>query len=214
MIRKIFLVFFIIAVNFSSAQTIYEIPFNSENNLIEIVVENNSGSLTEKVEVAAIEFPDWIKFKGDSWETINIIEPEKEASAFFNFSITQEAPINVNDGIKFMILASNGNKIERLINVSVVLPQSYELYQNYPNPFNPSTTISYQLPVQSKINLKVFDILGNKIETIFSGEQTAGFQKLQWQASKYASGMYVYQLTAENSKGEKKIFRNKMLLVK
>ncbi len=76
------------------------------------------------------------------------------------------------------------------------LPAKYSVFQNYPNPFNPSTTISYQLPTQSHVTLKVFDVLGREVATLVNGEQTAGYKSVTWDAADIPTGMYFYRLQA------------------
>lgn len=75
----------------------------------------------------------------------------------------------------------------------------YQLAQNYPNPFNPATTISYQLPVASDVQLEIFDILGKKVATLVSGRQEAGRYTYTWNASTVSSGVYFYRLQARNA---------------
>ncbi len=75
------------------------------------------------------------------------------------------------------------------------LPDQFELSQNYPNPFNPTTVIEYALPVASKWNLTVFNVLGQTVET-WSGEDEPGYYKIEWDANRYASGVYLYRLSA------------------
>jgi plastocyanin len=77
-----------------------------------------------------------------------------------------------------------------------VQPDIFRLEQNYPNPFNPSTTIRYQLPVSSEIELSVYNLLGMKIETLVSERQSAGLHQVQWNAGENASGVYYYSLHA------------------
>ena len=76
------------------------------------------------------------------------------------------------------------------------LPTEFALMQNYPNPFNPSTVISYQLPVSSKVTLKVFDVLGNEIATLVNEEKPAGVYEINFNSNKLASGVYLYKLQA------------------
>ncbi len=84
-------------------------------------------------------------------------------------------------------------------------PKTFSLSQNYPNPFNPTTTISFALPAQSFVSLKVFDMLGREVLTIVSGELRAGSYTRQWNASNVASGVYFYRLQAETFSGTKKL---------
>lgn len=75
-------------------------------------------------------------------------------------------------------------------------PSNFKLLQNYPNPFNPSTTFSYELPANSYVTLKIYDILGRQVATLVNGKQTAGSHTVTWNASAYASGVYFYKLIA------------------
>jgi hypothetical protein len=82
------------------------------------------------------------------------------------------------------------------------LPATFSLYQNYPNPFNPSTTIEFDLPTASQVSLKIYNILGEEVVTLFSDRLTAGSYNYQWDASNMASGVYLYRLFVESLTGE------------
>ncbi len=90
-----------------------------------------------------------------------------------------------------------------------IAPSVFSLSQNYPNPFNPSTAISYQLPVNSFVTLKVYDVLGNEVATLVNEEKLAGEYEIEFNASEIGSGVYFYTLRA----GEF-IQSKKMLLLK
>jgi hypothetical protein len=75
-------------------------------------------------------------------------------------------------------------------------PVHYSLGQNYPNPFNPSTSISFELPAMSQVTLEVFNLLGQQVAVVASGTKAAGRYTVSWDASKMASGVYFYRLTA------------------
>jgi hypothetical protein len=75
-------------------------------------------------------------------------------------------------------------------------PLAFRLYQNYPNPFNPVTTISYALAADVKVTLRVYNALGQEVTTLVAGEQRAGFNTVQWDASGCASGVYYCRLQA------------------
>ncbi|MEE9555312.1 MAG: T9SS type A sorting domain-containing protein, partial [candidate division Zixibacteria bacterium] len=72
----------------------------------------------------------------------------------------------------------------------VDLPDKFALLQNYPNPFNPSTTIRYNLPTQSDVRIEIYNILGQKVATLFDGNKQAGHHNITWQADNFPSGVY------------------------
>jgi glucuronoarabinoxylan endo-1,4-beta-xylanase len=87
-----------------------------------------------------------------------------------------------------------------------VKPASFKLYQNYPNPFNPSTVISYQLPVRSRISLKIYNMLGQEVATLFEGTMHAGYHQVTFNGSRFASGIYFYRIRGESFVDIKKMF--------
>lgn len=88
-------------------------------------------------------------------------------------------------------------------------PLTYKLEQNYPNPFNPSTSIQYEVSSRQFVSLKIYDILGNEIETLVSEEKPAGTYEVTWNAASLPSGVYFYKLQAGNF-----VETRKMLLLK
>ncbi len=96
------------------------------------------------------------------------------------------------------------------------LPTFYSLWQNYPNPFNPKTIINYSLPLESRVMIKVYDILGRGVVTMVDETQSAGYKSIDWDASNYASGVYFYRINATGVRDAKMKFSQvrKMLLVK
>ena len=76
------------------------------------------------------------------------------------------------------------------------IPQAFSLSQNYPNPFNPSTTIRFALPKSGRIELKVYNALGQEVATLVNEDKAAGTYSLQWNAGELASGVYFYRLKA------------------
>ena len=94
-------------------------------------------------------------------------------------------------------------------------PLNFNLFQNYPNPFNPDTKISFHLPVQSFVLLKVYDVLGNEIATLVNEEKYAGTYEVIFSRNEYASGIFFYQLLAESiGKAGSYLQTRKMLMVK
>lgn len=85
------------------------------------------------------------------------------------------------------------------------IPKNYTLLQNYPNPFNPSTFISFGLPTNSYITLKVYDIMGREVKEIVKGNLTLGYHTYSFNASGLTSGIYFYTLTAGDYKDTRKM---------
>ncbi len=134
------------------------------------------------------------------------------ASGYKSFS--QILPVGSGDGIitwgDERISSSNRNIFAQRINangtltsvrLSEEIPASYSLEQNYPNPFNPSTTIKYDLPQRSQVELKIFNSLGQLVRTLVNSQQGAGRHAIVWngrsdEGNVVASGAYLYQLRA------------------
>lgn len=85
-----------------------------------------------------------------------------------------------------------------------IIPNNPFLHQNYPNPFNPSTTFKYELPKESKVILSVFDMNGRLVETLVKEKQQSGYYLVQWNATQYSSGVYIYRIQADGFSSVKK----------
>ncbi len=101
-----------------------------------------------------------------------------------------------------------------IIQVDITKPITFNLAQNYPNPFNPSTTINFTLPVDAKVTVKVFDILGKEVFQVVNDNLKAGNHLYPVSFQKAASGVYIYTIEASGIDG--KIFKSskKMTLMK
>jgi hypothetical protein len=99
------------------------------------------------------------------------------------------------------------NEIEVEVNFT---PKEFVLYQNYPNPFNPNTVIRFEIPGQARndnvfVTLKIYDILGNEVATLVNEERHPGVYEVEFNASNLSSGIYFYQLKADNYSQIKKM---------
>ena len=79
------------------------------------------------------------------------------------------------------------------------IPKNFELYQNYPNPFNPSTTISFELKNDGYVTLEVFNMLGQKVKELVNNNLTEGLHKVNFNANKLTSGIYIYRININNN---------------
>jgi hypothetical protein len=84
------------------------------------------------------------------------------------------------------------------ISTAIQIPTKYKLYQNYPNPFNPSTTISFDLPRESAVSVKIFNTLGELVTTLVADRLSAGTHKYLGNSQSLAGGVYVYRLEADD----------------
>jgi surface protein len=89
------------------------------------------------------------------------------------------------------------------------LPAAIELHQNYPNPFNPSTVIGFELPANSDVSLKVYNMLGQRVATLLNQPKPAGRHQVSFDASTLGSGIYIYRLATDGF-----VQTRKMVLVK
>jgi len=101
-----------------------------------------------------------------------------------------------------------------VVEVEISAPAAFELAQNYPNPFNPSTAINFSLAVDSKVSLKVFNILGQEVTTLLSKIMNAGSHKVNFDASSLNSGVYLYKIEAQGIDGTNFSSIKKMVLTK
>ena len=90
------------------------------------------------------------------------------------------------------------------------MPQKFMVEQNYPNPFNPTTEIQYTLPQPEKVEIAIYNILGQKVKTLLSKSEKAGIHKVVWDATNDAgenvgSGFYIYCVKAGSYRAIKKM---------
>ncbi len=120
------------------------------------------------------------------------------------------------DGESTVSLAS-GKRISVTVSPEQVVPKEIALFQNYPNPFNPATTISFALPSDATVTLKVFNVLGEVVATLLDkSEQSGGYHNIRFDASDLSSGIYYYQLQASGAELPSAQFNQtrKLILIK
>ncbi len=89
--------------------------------------------------------------------------------------------------------------------VEIGTPVSYDLSQNYPNPFNPTTKINYSVPADGFVNISVYNVLGEKVTNIVNSLQKAGSYEVTFDATNFASGMYLYRMESGDFVSVKKM---------
>ena len=91
-----------------------------------------------------------------------------------------------------------------------LMPLDYTLHQNYPNPFNPITTLRYELPEDSFVNVTIYDMLGNVVSNLVNTNQSSGYKSIQWDATNnqgepVSAGVYLYKIQAGDFVDTKKM---------
>ena len=89
-------------------------------------------------------------------------------------------------------------QVQNFSHTDVSTPADFELSQNYPNPFNPETTISYRLEKSSRIQIAIYNVLGELIEILVDEHQTPGHYSIRWHAQNIGSGIYLCRLQTNN----------------
>ncbi len=149
-----------------------------------------------------------IKYVVDSGE-IEVLNRSETITLEYDIKVDMDEHVNwllTSDNGKDYILDGAGEltvpSSERFIlNKKIVIPSTFTLHQNFPNPFNPITTLSYDLPKDNDVKLAIFDMRGNKVATLVSSNQQAGFKSVQWDATDsmgrpVSAGVYLYQISA------------------
>ncbi|MAJ44612.1 MAG: hypothetical protein CMF96_07710, partial [Candidatus Marinimicrobia bacterium] len=89
------------------------------------------------------------------------------------------------------------SEVQSVTGSTAIIPADYALHPAYPNPFNPITNIKYDLPLESKVILEVYNINGELVEILYSGFKLAGNHILEWNAKVYPSGVYFVKLDTD-----------------
>lgn len=151
----------------------------------------------------------------NTWEKIGFVEGNGTTTEMKYYSYTDKS---LQTGTYFYRLKQmdfDGTfDYSSVVEAEVTVPLEFALEQNYPNPFNPSTKINFSLAVDSKVTLKIFDLLGQEVTTLVNSELTAGNQEVTFNASGLNSGVYFYRINAEGTNGKNFTSVKKMILTK
>jgi hypothetical protein len=218
-----YIIVLLLCTNLCVAQKAYEIPFpkgtgSSKGNVIELSVANTSKLSVEEVRVKITNAPAWLKFESEV-DTLQQLLSHAEKTASFTFSVAKTAPVNKEQTLSFSITDKDGQKWTKDIAIKITPPATYELFQNYPNPFNPTTVISYQLSAISNVSLRIYDVIGREVANLVNEQQEPGYYQKTFDASRYASGMYIYRLIAKpapsgDEQNKQRTFQKKMVLIR
>ena len=213
--KRLLSIFVIIGLsaNCASAQAIHAAAPGTKGNTIELTVVNGSTGVSyENVHVRLLRHSANLAFKSNE-QSIRDIPPGQNAAATLTFDVARSVPVNTQDTLQFTITDKTGSVWMKSVIVRYTGPTVFALDQNFPNPFNPSTTIQYQLPVESRVSLKLYDMLGREVATLVNEERPSGYHEVRWIASNAASGVYFYRLEAQPLNGGNRFQSVKKLMV-
>lgn len=123
-----------------------------------------------------------------------------------DFSLAENSPCvgTGENGVDMGAFGIGCDSLSLTVNNVVNIPVEYALHQNYPNPFNPFTTISYQLPKSTFVNISMYNVSGQLVENLVSEYKIVGYHSVIWNASGVSSGLYFYRIKAGEYKETKK----------
>ena len=146
------------------------------------------------------------------WETLGFIEGHGNSNSPKEYSFIDTDKLSEAIHYRLKQIETDGSfEYSEAITVdpSADIPTDYALKQNYPNPFNPSTTITYQIPKDGFVTLKVYDVLGREVATLVNKTKQAGKYSVEFSSNQLSSGTYFYRLTSGDFTEI-----NKMLMIK
>jgi hypothetical protein len=192
------------------AQNTYNVQPGVKNN--QIVLELSNVSPTESannLEVKLIGNSKNLSFN-QTEKIIENISQGSETEATFTFDVNYNIGNVEADTIEFMITDNKSVYLTKQFILQYSLPTEYKLEQNYPNPFNPATKIRYAVPQDARserqeVSLVVYDILGNEVTTLVNEQKEPGYYDVDFNASSFASGVYIYRLQSGSFVSTKKM---------
>jgi hypothetical protein len=152
-----------------------------------------------------------LKFSDNIEEQI-VLNPKETKELIFTFDVDYNIGNVDADTIEFVITDNKSINITKQFILQYTQPTEYKLEQNYPNPFNPTTKIRYSIPETPLplgkwlgVRLVVYDILGNEVTTLVNEQKEPGYYEVDFNASQFASGVYIYCLQAGSFVSTKKL---------
>jgi Secretion system C-terminal sorting domain len=151
-----------------------------------------------------------------NWEKIGFVQGNGTTTEQKSYSFVDNKVSSGTYSYRLKQIDYDGTyKYSKEIGVSVNVPLKFSLSQNYPNPFNPTTQIKYSLPDNSTVNISVYNVIGQKIQTLIDKVQKGGEYEVTFKGSKYPSGIYFCRMEARSvTTGEDYHHTIKMALVK
>jgi subtilisin family serine protease len=151
----------------------------------------------------------------DGWEVVGFVNGKGTTTEQQIYSFTDESLLAGKYQYRLKQIDFDGSfNYSNIIEVEVSVPSEYSLEQNYPNPFNPATQINFSLAGDSRVILKVFNVMGQEVKTLLNEYRKAGIHNINFDASELSSGVYFYSIEASGVNGNNFSAVKKMILLK
>ena len=138
------------------------------------------------------------KTNNAGWNTIGFVDGSGNSNSPKEYSFVDENPLSGTVYYRLKQIDNDGSfEYSPIVEINSQAPDNFELNQNYPNPFNPTTTISYSIPRDQQVTLKVYNILGKEVMNLVNKQQPAGSYAVMFEGKSLNSGIYFYTLQAE-----------------
>ena len=141
----------------------------------------------------AVDYDSIMVFKIDTLVQLNVLEMDFPRDVSISWFVEVTDAEDTTASLEVFTFS-----VPDLVGVddAAYLPTEYSLSQNYPNPFNPVTVIEYALPKSGEVRMIIYNLLGQEVARLVSGELDAGYHTVTWNASNVSSGIYFYRLQA------------------
>lgn len=154
----------------------------------------------------------------ESWNKVAFIEGNGTTSEEHTYSYSDSRLNTGKYQYRLKQLDYNGNyeyhNLTAPNDVIIGTPINADLFQNYPNPSNPTSKVDFQIPFDSKVSLKVYDMTGKEVATLIDNQLTGGFYTAEFNGSNLASGVYFYRIIAKSGNGDSFTKTMKLILIK
>lgn len=187
-----------------------------QGNRVVVYVKNRTNKPLTDLSVAPDQMPEGWESQPATRKINNLPAGRRQAVTF-----SLKAPDTQPENVGFELTNNDGLTMGWVARVALPesatsdkKPAAFEVHGNHPNPFNPTTTISYSLPQDMQVRLTVFNLLGQQVATLVDSRQKAGVQNVTWDASRLASGTYLYRIVAQGADGQRFVNEKTMVLIK
>lgn len=175
----------------------FEAKLNLKNIMLQwttVTEKNNKGFIVQR------------KFNNGDWNELGFINGNGTSTELHSYNFSDNLSESGKYSFRLKQIDFNGNiEYSKEVVTYLSIPEKYSLEQNYPNPWNPTTTIRYQVTINTLVTIKLFDALGREVSTLVNETKSAGNYEVTLNGKNLRSGVYYYQMKSGNFIETKKL---------